>query len=423
MNWSRLVPMVLCLFACRELGIVGGTPRERYEESLSRSGLSGSALGTQWLAAGRRALDAPVAVELPFRETGYFPAERAGAAGFEFTVERGQRLMIQLVADLALPGQLFLDLYSTVDRTSAPKHLISADSGETGVEVEIETSGTYLVRLQPELLDPARYTITIRSAPSLAFPVDGRGNEAIRSRYGVDRDGGRRRHEGIDIFAPRGTPVVAAARGRVVNVGENRLGGQVVWLHDPERNQNLYYAHLDRQLALAGQEVERGDTLGLVGNTGNARSTPPHLHFGIYRRGEGAIDPYPFVWRPPTALPALEADTAQLGGWIRTTANRILVGSDTLQRAAVMRVLAAGGRRYRVELPDGRSGFVESRVVQSAETPLERVSPGDGRLLERPTPGGILIDSLVPGARVGLLGRFGEYDLVETGGRVGWVKR
>jgi peptidoglycan LD-endopeptidase LytH len=116
----------------------------------------------------------------------------------------------------------------------------------------------------------------------------------------VDTWGGvrseNRRHEGIDLFAPRGTPVRSTTRGLVTKVGTNRLGGQVVGVLGPGWEWH-YYAHLDsfgrfRQ----GDLVNEGDVIGYVGSTGNARGTPPHLHYGIYRRG--AINPYPRLVPP-----------------------------------------------------------------------------------------------------------------------------
>jgi peptidoglycan LD-endopeptidase LytH len=89
--------------------------------------------------------------------------------------------------------------------------------------------------------------------------------------------------------------VVSATDGVVTRVGEGGLGGRVVWVWNPARGLLLYYAHLDEQLVRTGEPVRRGDILGTVGNTGNARTTPPHLHFGIYHRGIGAIDPYWFI--------------------------------------------------------------------------------------------------------------------------------
>jgi peptidoglycan LD-endopeptidase LytH len=330
-------------------------------------------------------------------------------------------------------AQLFLDLYNAGDSSEAPDHLVSADSGESGIDIEVDREADYLVRLQPELLRSTRYTLTIRTAPTLAFPVDGVGNEAIRSGWGADRDGGRRRHEGIDIFAPRGTPVVAAAPGRIVEVGENRLGGLVVWLWDPERNQNIYYAHLDRQIAVEGESVDRGDTLGLVGNSGNARTTQPHLHFGIYRRGEGPIDPHAFVYRTVPRAPAIESDTGRVGEWVRVAGRRLVFNGspapfsqlgDTLERATLMRVAAASGASYRVVFPDGGAGFVQERSVEPAVIPIRQsVLDSAGWLLDFPGPAGIPIESLPVGFRVQIVGRFGDFDLTRTGeGRLGWIR-
>jgi hypothetical protein len=80
----------------------------------------------------------------------------------------------------------------------------------------------------------------------------------------------------------------------ISRVNENNPGGKVVFLRDANTGNNLYYAHLDSQIAVEGQKVKTGDTVGLVGKTGNARNTVPHLHFGIYTIG-GAINPLPFI--------------------------------------------------------------------------------------------------------------------------------
>lgn len=120
----------------------------------------------------------------------------------------------------------------------------------------------------------------------------------LQSVFGDPRDAGRRQHEGVDISARRGTPVLSATNGVVMRVAETTLGGRVIWIFDTSRGLRLYYAHLDEQLVTTGQRVNAGDVLGTVGNTGNARTTPPHLHFGIYERGTGALDPYWFIAPP-----------------------------------------------------------------------------------------------------------------------------
>lgn len=147
-------------------------------------------------------------------------------------------------------------------------------------------------------IDDAIYAIRLSSMPAPAVvdvPVRGVSRKQLRDTWQAARSGGRK-HEGIDIFAPRGTPVYSATEGIVMRVGTNRLGGQVVWVLGPG-GQRHYYAHLDRFADLErGARVRAGTVLGYVGNTGNAADTPPHLHYGIYGPG-GAINPYPVLRR------------------------------------------------------------------------------------------------------------------------------
>src|SRR5688572_9031013 len=124
-------------------------------------------------------------------------------------------------------------------------------------------------------------------AESLPLPIAKLPQTTLRDSWGAPRGNGRT-HQGIDIFAPKGTPVTATSRGLVFRVGQNELGGNVVWILGPGRQMH-YYAHLDRFAAFeAGDLVNPGEVIGYVGNTGNARGTPPHLHYGIYSAGRGA---------------------------------------------------------------------------------------------------------------------------------------
>jgi murein DD-endopeptidase MepM/ murein hydrolase activator NlpD len=136
------------------------------------------------------------------------------------------------------------------------------------------------------------YSLSIEEPPArLPSPVIGARPQKLADSWGGARSGGRR-HQGIDIFAPKDTPVVSTTRGIVTRVGTNRLGGQVVWVLGPGLESH-YYAHLNRFAAIrAGQVVDAGDVLGYVGRTGNAHGTPFHLHYGIYHRGM-AQNPYP----------------------------------------------------------------------------------------------------------------------------------
>ncbi len=128
---------------------------------------------------------------------------------------------------------------------------------------------------------------------SLAFPVWGKRSK-VGSFWGDERDGGARSHEGIDIFARKGTPVVAIADGVIEERATTPRGGKILWLRTDGQPWSVYYAHLDKQLVREGQRVKKGQMLGTVGNTGNARTTPAHLHFGIYT-WRGAVNPYPYV--------------------------------------------------------------------------------------------------------------------------------
>jgi murein DD-endopeptidase MepM/ murein hydrolase activator NlpD len=100
------------------------------------------------------------------------------------------------------------------------------------------------------------------------------------------------------LITPRAAAVLAAADGIVTSVGTNGLGGNVVWEVRPLHGESLYYAHLETQFVKAGSYVKRGEVLGTVGNTGNARGGPAHLHFGIYAPG-GAVDPLPYLASVP----------------------------------------------------------------------------------------------------------------------------
>ena len=151
----------------------------------------------------------------------------------------------------------------------------------------------------------------IRTDPVLPYPVPVQGVAARRltDQWGAPRSGGRR-HQGIDIFAPCGTPVLSATEGIVFTVGENALGGQIVRVLGPGGYWH-YYAHLSRYGDIArGDRVPSGAVLGYVGQTGNARGTPCHLHYGVYAWGGGAQNPYPMLTRT-TAPPA--ADSAGRG--------------------------------------------------------------------------------------------------------------
>ena len=221
-----------------------------------------------------------------------FDTPEQWAAGYRFAAESGRRVQIELVReDGAESAELFVDLYQ-LDR-DFPRYVSSAPAVPSAgpaplsqqIAMDVVGADDYIVRVQPGLLKHVgQYRLAIRLEPQLQFPVTGHSARSIQSGFGAARDGGAREHHGVDIFAPRGTRVIAALDARVSRVDTTNLGGKVVWLQPLFGSTRLYYAHLDSQSVEPGQYVFAGETIGTVGNTGNARSTPPHLHFGVYIR-------------------------------------------------------------------------------------------------------------------------------------------
>ncbi len=406
------------------------SPYEGYKRSILEAKIDSTAMGFQWLQAGEMALYDSSHYQTPFREMGFFRAERPTARGFRILPKLGQEINVQ-VANVTNPrAQIFLDIFEEIeDSLKRFKRVISADS-VLSLKYEVANSRPHIIRLQPELLVSTSYTVSIVTAPSLAFPVSGKNYRAIGSVWGDPRDGGRRRHEGIDIFAKRGTPVVASSEGRVSFVGVRGLGGKVVWLRDNKRRQSLYYAHLDSQMVSRNQRVKVGDTLGLVGNTGNARSTPPHLHFGIYRSGRGAVDPYPHVRALNQEVADIISDTTMLGFWMTATtpakvyeqASTRADFSEVLQKTTPFYVLGAVRNWYRVVTPAGEVGYVRARQVGPIKTASAESFETARYLGESPDSLAMPIDRIDPHDSVTVLGNYGDFALVETSqGLTGWL--
>ena len=179
--------------------------------------------------------------------------------------------------------------------------------------------------------------------------------------------------------------------------------------------------------------VEAGDTVGFVGNTGNARTTPPHLHLGLYRRGEGAVDPFPFIDPVRVTVPELTVDTERLGTWhrVRNGGVRLRAAPGSrgevvreLDRYTPLRVLAGSGSFFRARLPDGTTGYVAARLTEPVAAPFARQTVAGVRsVLAGPTDDSALLARLDAGTEVPVIGRFGDYLYVRTAsGETGWLE-
>jgi murein DD-endopeptidase MepM/ murein hydrolase activator NlpD len=341
------------------------TPHEEYAEKLEDRHLENTPEGRQWMAASKRALEDAQSIQLPYRQHGYFHAARPGALALQFTASFGERITFDLSKKTGARLVIFADLFKQDEKTT---HLLAADTSGSQFSFDIEETGSYILRLQPQLYNNGQYSLAVSVGPSLGFPVS-TAKANVGSYWGDNRDGGKRSHEGIDIFAPKLTPAVAAADGIVTGVKEGGLGGKTVWLKVRDKKTFLYYAHLDKQLVQDGQTVKKGEVVGLVGNTGNAKYTPAHLHFGVYT-AEGPVNPLPFVNR--TIKTAAPLPAKNLSGSLKLI-KAYKTSEGTFVKANTELVpLAANASGYLAELPDGniiQTPFSSVKVTQQPVRP------------------------------------------------------
>jgi peptidoglycan LD-endopeptidase LytH len=173
----------------------------------------------------------------------------------------------------------------------------------SGVSVSRGTPGP--IASPPAPKDSTPRAELVLGPTGVAIPVAGVKATELQDTYTQSRSGGARVHNAIDIMAPHGTPVVAAAPGTIEKLFFSQGGGGItVYVRSPDNKWIYYYAHLDAYAAglKEGQAVRRGDPLGTVGSTGNANPAGPHLHFAVHHMAEGedwhegsAINPYPLL--------------------------------------------------------------------------------------------------------------------------------
>lgn len=439
MPFSQLKALYILLISCVfilscKTGTVNlfkpASPHEQYQRKLTSTGFDKTAAGTAWINAAQSSLLKPLQISLPFKERGYFAAENIPAVAYEFNAIKGQKLTIAISQKPVEGFKIYVDLMSLENKKL--KSLAFIDTVKTSIEYEVDNTGKYLVRLQPELLTNGEYTLEINYGPSLGYPIKTSSRNNTQSFFGDGRDANTRKHEGIDMFAPRLTPVIAAAEGTVTRVNENNLGGRVVWMRPNGKDYTLYYAHLDKQIATEGQQVMPGDTLGLMGNTGNARTTAPHLHFGIYTSG-GAVDPFPFVNPMVKPLPEVSASLTHLNATMRTSrsADLFLKPEEraakvrTLTANSIVKVHAASRNWYRVELPDHTMGFIQSSKLVSISKPIKalKISAQQQMVFDKPDSSAALKTMVPVNSSVELLGYSGNYALIKSlADTTGWIQ-
>ena len=413
--------------------------RGRYLDALAADDAVATGPQAAWRRAGERALETPLPIDLPYAEHVVLADGGAGASVFALSLSPPEVLHLRTAAGEGAVGGLLVDVLQRRGERFAP--LLTSGPADIDVRWEPPVGGRYLVRVQPVLASAGAFSLSLGRRAPLDFPVLTDAPDPIRSRFGASRDGGRREHHGIDIFAPRGTPVLAAADGVVVRSGNSGRGGLHVWQQaetaSGQRLGSLYYAHLDAVEVLAGTRVTRGTRLGTVGNTGNARTTPPHLHFGLYRRYRGPVDPLPLVGERrvvPPPLPATDGSPPAAATWLAVRPRALNlragpgIGSAVLGQidgGELVRSMAVSGSWVRVRTRSAgggtREGYV-SRALLDAVAPEPAVLERERALLAAPEIGTPRLAVLASRTTVAVSGVFGGYRRVETPeGLRGWL--
>ena len=199
-----------------------------------------------------------------------------------------------------------------IARANRFEDLQPVDSAREGEPAPVSTSGPVTKELSSAASPSMVESISSLHKHDLRIPVEGIEHDELHDTF-TDARGIGRRHDAIDIMAPRGTEVRAADDGTIAKLFTSKAGGLTIYQFDPTETFSYYYAHLDHYASglREHQAVTRSQLLGYVGSTGNASANAPHLHFEISRLGpdkkwwEGeAINPYPLLATPtPSPLP------------------------------------------------------------------------------------------------------------------------
>lgn len=341
------------------------TPRTAFRKIAVKDGRIGENDLVLWDGAYDVAKTTAVSVALPHREVVHLDNNLLySAQAMRLRLPAGRLLRIRVESE---GKELFGELFRLKGGAAAkrPTKFLTSEYREITYETPWLQGEELLLVLQTPPWQFTRYELQLTTEPLLLFPVAGKDEKAIQSFWGAPRDGGKRKHEGNDIFAPKGTDLLALTDGEITRLTNTGIGGKTVWLYDRDRDLRYYYAHLDEQLVRKGQWVNRGDVVGTVGNTGNARTTPPHLHFGIYDRG--AIDPYPFLQRTdelPAASPlrfsepAMAMQVPKRGShYLRLSPEREGKVIRQLKNGEAVTGLGVTGRFWRVKTERGEIGY------------------------------------------------------------------
>jgi len=340
--------------------IIPPSPRDLYARNFGDE----DPVYQQWATEFELAKADSLMGEFPFVFNGHVTMGQS-ALQYDFSLRTGRHYYIDFnLADSLLP--VFINFYR-IDEMELIQLEEDRYDGRP-LELDVSQDGDYKLIVQAGLEELSQIQMIGYAEAKFQFPVAGKGNRAIQSLWGAPRDGGRRIHKGIDIFAKRGTPLIASTDGHVSYAGSKGLGGKQVWLRSSDVGMSIYYAHLDQISVDKGDAVNRGDTIGTVGNTGNAKTTPPHLHLGLYG-ARGAIDPLPFVEIQDS--PDMKDVKAPLKGIIYPKSSNVRLGPNksfpiklNFNTESSVDILGRIDNWYQIKNEWGEVGFIYESLVE-----------------------------------------------------------
>lgn len=369
LNYLGLTLLLFLITGCSQIQkvtdiVIQPTAREVYARDFKET----DSLFVKWTNSMAKAKNNSLQVTAPFILNGNFSSNELSSYGYKVKLQEGEKLIVE-VHQAVDSFKVFIDVFEYKnDSTLVEAPVVSSDTDKTQVSLEIESNALYKIVVQPEIVNSSTFNIKIYTQPIFSFPVSDYENKDIQSFWGASREAGKRNHEGVDIFAKRGTPVVAVTDGFVSYVGERGLGGKQVWQRSGIIGKSLYYAHLDSISVKSSSRVKVGDTLGFIGNSGNARTTSPHLHFGIYTRG-GAIDPFPFI--KISDIPDSKSASVFENGQTTQRQNQLRTGPDTnydklatLTSKQPLKIVGAADNWYHVKVGDSLEGFMHTSLIK-----------------------------------------------------------
>jgi murein DD-endopeptidase MepM/ murein hydrolase activator NlpD len=316
-----------------DVTVAGVTAKSRASANVKASSADSSGSVVSGLVIQGQAVSPASGTQFPIGDWGYVVTLQQGLTSLDTKGSPGTRafvtgLQARLTADhYGLPAgtEVMIGYAEAGAKAAAAEKVIPKPKPNRQVRTAKRKKPN--PKKQAPRVAPEKPSLTIRPPPDVTprltaggyvFPVY--GPSSFGDTFGAPRgDIVSGWHHGEDIFGQLGTPLLAVADGTIFSVGWNDLGGYRLWLRDRAGNE-FYYAHLSAYspFAVNGRQVKAGTVIGFMGNTGDAATTPYHLHFEIHPVGllylgyDGAVRPYPYLM----AWKRLEdIDFAQVAGW------------------------------------------------------------------------------------------------------------